>query len=56
MQSLNRLVRVRGQTSEVVRAGIRQITKLCCRVDVVQTEGFGGWIMSGIPGCGFLDI
>lgn len=44
--------RVWGHTSEVVRAGIRQITKLCLSVDVVQIESFGGWIMAGTPGSG----
>lgn len=44
--------RFRGRTSERVRAGIRQITKLGCSVDVVQTEALRGWIMPGTPESG----
>lgn len=53
--------RFRGQTSEEVRFGIRQITKLCCSVDMMQTRGLQGldyawdscvwssWISSSFP-------
>ncbi|OWK64059.1 Protein N-terminal glutamine amidohydrolase [Lonchura striata] len=44
--------RYRGQTSEGVRPGIRQITKLCYSVDMMQTEAFRDWIMPGTPGSG----
>lgn len=52
MQSSNK--RFKSQTSEGVGVEIREITKLCCSVDVVQTPQrlSGIWIIPGTAGSG----